>query len=498
MADKPREIAAIFLVACWGGSLYHYLTGRLPTDWSIRWLPGVVCIASWLVIGGCASTVSWKQTQFPVSIEGQKACFSKANPLPVMVELLDDPVEKPHSFQVKGRILKTTQPEWIGKVLLFYFPLSGEAGCRQMGDYVYLSVVPRMLTPAKPGSSFDYAQWLRRHGVCGTAYAGNSWRWVGSASGWNGKRWASHIRKQSIRMLDESGLEANRLALVAAMSLGDRRKLDVQAQKEFAITGTSHILAVSGYHVAVLYALLQGLFFFLRYSSVGRSIQPWLMILCLWIYAFLTGLTPSVNRATVMFTVAILGKGLRRSTQSVNLVFFSAFLLLLMNPLMIYDLGFQLSYVAVAGIIGLYPEWKAIWHPAHLWVKKSWEMICLSVTAQLVTAPITLHTFGQFPTYFLVGNLLLVPLSGFLIYLSAAFFLACPFKDIASFIAIVLDRFAGGFLEIVHQLSALPFALTENIHWNSWLVFFSYLFLVAFTLLVRKIRSADSKRFFLK
>jgi len=199
--------------------------------------------------------------------------------------------------------------------------------------------------------------------------------------------------------------EFNYKRFLAAKGIHFRQFLGKKVKQAYSATGTQHILAVSGLHVGIIYSiLLLPLTFFKQEGHALRKSYLFLVLGLIWIYALMTGFSPSVVRAVVMFSLVTLGQMRKRKPSIWNILAFSALLLLVLDPDIQTDLGFQLSYLAVAGIVGLQPILLRMWAPSNRVLDYFWQMATVTLAAQLITSPLTLHYFHTFPTYFLVAN----------------------------------------------------------------------------------------------
>ncbi|TVQ76014.1 MAG: ComEC/Rec2 family competence protein [Flavobacteriales bacterium] len=197
--------------------------------------------------------------------------------------------------------------------------------------------------------------------------------------------------------------------IMYALVLGDRSDLDPQLRQQYANAGVVHILAVSGLHVGVLYLLISLIFQKLLSGRAWRF-QAFITLAVLWSYALMTGLSPSVWRAATMFSLLSVGVQLGRITNIYSTLAASAFILLILDASLLFSPGFQLSYAAVFGIVRYQPIIAEWWEPKTKWINYAWQIASVSLAAQIVTMPFTLVYFGQFPTYFLLANLLILPL----------------------------------------------------------------------------------------
>ena len=217
------------------------------------------------------------------------------------------------------------------------------------------------------------------------------------------------LKARAIQKLEKSPLSSESKALILAMLFGERNAISREKIAAFGDAGILHILAISGLHIGLLLLVLQ--FIFSPFKRFGKyALLYHLLVLgSLWVYAFVVGASPSVIRAASMFSVFVIGGISKRKLPSFYWLLLSYFGLLLWNPLFLKQVGFQLSYFAVAGILILYPKLKSIWHPRNLILQKFWELSCISLSAQMAVAPLGLYYFGQFSGLFLLSNWIVLP-----------------------------------------------------------------------------------------
>lgn len=312
------------------------------------------------------------------------------------------------------------------------------------------------------GKNLGYLDYLRRKGInC----AGSAWEievvGMEQSLGW----YLDQSRAWFVRRLDKSVEDAQISSLAAAMLLGDKRNLDNELKEHFASAGISHLLAVSGLHVGLIYILLNFLLSFIPPGKHTSKIKGGLCLLILIAYALLTGAGPAVNRAVLMLGFVLVGRIWFQRIKIMNIVALAALLLLIVNPKMLFEVGFQLSFSAVAGIILLTPPISNFFRSRIPKLpRKVSEALAVSISAQLATAPLVIVYFGQFPTYFLISNLVLLPLATIAVWAGfiGLIFGFVPFlSDLALFIM-------EGLLQIIAFLSRLiaelPGALV--VHWN--------------------------------
>ena len=381
------------------------------------------------------------------------------------------PEEKARSWRMEAALMQVHTDTWRrvnGKIVL-YFAKEDYPTPFQYGDVVVVQGSPQV--PEEPGNpgEFDYREFLalkniyhqdflRKGDAVKVAHDPPYWF---MAIAFQGRQWAEETLHRFV--------EGNRQQRIAsALVLGITDGLDPDLLGAYAATGSMHILAVSGLHISILYFLL--LWILSPLNRFGKA--PWLVAVAalaiLWLYAFVTGLSPSVLRAVGMFSFFALAKPWARSTNTYNTLAASAFCLMLYDPFLIRSVGFQLSYLAVLGIVFLYPRIVVLWEPPYRFLAEVWKLAAVSVAAQIATFPLGLLYFHQFPNYFLLSNLFVVPLS-FVILILGLLLLAVSFIPMlgvaAGYCLGLIIRLQN---TIVFALEDLPFSLIDNVHISAW------------------------------
>jgi competence protein ComEC len=262
-------------------------------------------------------------------------------------------------------------------------------------------------------------------------------------------------------MYRERGITGERLALVAAITLGQKNMLDADQKSYFVKAGVMHIMAVSGLHTVILSLFVFHVLFFLKKRF--NIIRILLTIIILWAFAFVTGLTPSVLRATLMFSFLHAGNLLKRPVNGINSVLASGFILIVIRPSVIFDAGFLLSYSAVIYIIAFYRELYQKMEFKNFISDKIWQSAVVTIVAQAGTLPLTITLFNRFPTYFILTNIIIVPLSSVLVIIGCLVPILYPLKFLSRFLAMVLNSLTGLTELLTRKASSLPWASIENI-----------------------------------
>jgi competence protein ComEC len=294
-------------------------------------------------------------------------------------------------------------------------------------NYGEVLMVPANYTavaaPQNPGE-FDYRNWLATQQVYHQLYlpAAKVYR-LQQHAGQPLLAYAIAFRKKQVAFFKKTLHKPEAFALASTLILGYRSDLSKETLATYSQTGTIHALSVSGMHVGIIYLVLQALLQWMD-AKRGLKIAKSLLIICLiWYYALLTGLSPSVLRSAGMLSVYILGKTLNRRDNSYNTMAFTALMLLLYQPLLLFDLGFQLSFLSVFGLIYLQPLIYQLFELNSRWADQLWKYTALSLAAQLATFPISVYHFHQFPLLFLFSNLFIVLPVSFIMYIGLAMLL---------------------------------------------------------------------------
>lgn len=368
---------------------------------------------------------------------------------------------------------------------------------RTIGLGTGLTVQSRMqpLHTYHPGHS-DYARWLRVHGFRATTFiyysdwqtASVSMKPMTTLS--RMRLYAMEQRQKLVRTLRLSQEEDQQSAIIAAMVLGDKHAITPATKDAYSVSGASHILALSGLHLSIIYTVLLFLF--------GRGIKRrWLsqavILLTIWGYVFLVGLGSSVVRSAVMLTVYSLCIVSGRNKASVNALSLAAVCLLLANPLCLWDIGFELSFMAVLGILVFFKHLYRLLVRQHADVQRKkkganrvgqyvsrglkaiWAMACVSVAAQISTAPLVAYYFGRFSCYFLLTNFLVIPCATVIIYLSLAIFLTTALPPLNALLLSLIGYVSTFMNKAVGLIASLPHASIENIHTTAFEIVCLYL-----------------------
>ncbi len=412
-------ILIIFLLLMLSGSMFI-------RSFYFRWVHGAAALILSFFLGMTLVQVTFDN----IRKSGIKQYESKQKWL---VETLESPVEKENSYKVLVKVLMGDSGMITPERAVLY--LEKDSSLVKSLNYGNRLVIwAQWQRPQKPTNpeQFNYRQFLERNGILHQAYV--KAEFVQLLEGYQKKDlrgFVFNLRKKLLENLKEYGFRGAEYSIAAAILLGQDNTMDPRLRSDFAAVGAMHILCVSGLHVGVIFLILEQLLRFLNRRKRGPFIKAVLIIIMIWFYAALTGLEPSVLRASTMVSFVVIGKTIRRPTSVYNSLAASAFVLLIIDPLIISQIGFQLSYLAVLSIVAFQPLLYRMWLPRNTIVDKLWAITTVSVAAQLGTFPLAIHYFHIFPLYFLITNLIVIPLSSFIIYAGLLFFFTAFFHPAA-------------------------------------------------------------------
>lgn len=293
-------------------------------------------------------------------------------------------------------------------------------------------------------------------------------------------------REAFSRIIDQHLKPGNENAVAKGLILGDRSSIDSEISRKFGNTGAMHVLAVSGLHVAILVQILTFvLAFFKKWISKKQALSYALIIV--WIYAALTGFSPSVARSALMFTLLAGSTLFEKNYVPLNSLAFSAILLLFWNPHYLYDIGFQLSYLAMTGIFLFYQPMSILFYTKWKWIQKAWEGTMVGIAAQIMTLPLTLYYFHQFPNYFVLTNLGLMIFSFLVLALGIALFIVSRIPIIVNLTVLLLSFSLTAMLWIIDFVDGIPGSVSMAFVLYKWQVVILFVLIIAaFIALKRK------------
>lgn len=426
---------------------------------SLRWCFGLA-VSILCFIGGWLG-ITWQLQHAVYSFPEEETVYR--------VLITDAPQAKEHTYLCQTLLKErrdTAGTYPIERTAILYLQQDSAVTRLKSGDELLISA--RISPPLNNRNfdEFDYARFLMRKGISGTGYvASGKWTKQDGMNNLDLKSIASSCRRKMISLYQKLGFSGDELAVLSALTIGDKTELSDSVRESYSVAGASHILALSGLHIGLLYTLL---FFILkpiaRRGNIGRVIRSVLLLLILlWAFAFFTGLSPSVVRSVSMFSILAMADMVGRQPLSLNTLAAAAWLMLFCNPAWLFDVGFQLSFLAVASILLIQ---KPIYHLITVKGrigKYIWGLISVSVAAQIGTAPLVMFYFSRFSVHFLLTNLVVIPFITIILYAAVIMLLLTPLSWLQIVVAEGVKKLLEGLNFFVRWVEQLPYASIDGI-----------------------------------
>lgn len=365
-------------------------------------------------------------------------------------------VLKPNDFSVRyiAETQAITNKNSSGQVLLTITKDSSDIHLNIDDEIIVFEHIKEINAPLNP-HQFNYKKYLSDLGVLGQIQLKAEDFIVKDKPTTTIYGFAANFREKIISSLKTENFGTEELSIMQALLLGQRNDISEETYDSYKDAGAVHILAVSGLHVGILLLILQFLLYPLERLKNGRKLKLVLVVALLWAFAFIAGLSASVVRAVTMFSFLAYAMYLNRPANKFNILSLSLFFILLLKPTYIFQVGFQMSYAAVFAILWIYPILQRFWFPKTVLVRKIWQLMSVSIAAQLGVLPISLFYFHQFPSLFFISNLVIVPCLG--IILGGGLLII-----FLSLLNILPDFFAAIYNEIMRIMNAVVYWVAQQ------------------------------------
>jgi competence protein ComEC len=375
-------------------------------------------------------------------------------------------------------ILKVDEQSVSGKLLLnvqkdsLSIPLNVDAVLFSTNS------LEKVNTPLNP-YQFDYRNYLKKLYIDHQIFATNNSLLKINSESQTILGYAAKIRSTIDERLKNYNFKPDELAIIDALLLGQRKDISQDTYNSYVNAGAIHILAVSGLHVGIILLLLNRVFTPVERLKYGKIIKTIIVVLILWSFAVIAGLSPSVMRAVGMFTVVAIGMNLNRPANIYNSLAISMLFLLLFKPLYLFDVGFQMSYTAVIAIASIKPLLASLWFPKLKLVNYFWQLMCVTTAAQIGVVPISLFYFHQFPGLFFLSNLVILPFLGFILGFGIIVILLAVLNILPSFIAEALGFCIGTMNDFISWVSHQERFVFTDISFSPVFLVVSYLVIIS-------------------
>ena len=436
--------------------------------YSRRWIFGVVLFFFCFVLGFMRMNCQMQAVEFAFGSEETT----------YRMFLVEEPQIKERNVFCRvlltERIDSSYRKTTLNHKAIVYLSRDSLSECLGCGDE--LIAYTGFSTPANNGNpdEFDYVRYLTRNAGTGTAYiSAGHWRIIGHDASRSLWQIALDYREKVVELYHRLGFQGDNLAVLSALTVGDKENLSEDMRETYSIAGASHVLALSGLHIGLLSTLFLFFFSFLwKRWSAFKPLGFFLVILFLWAFAFLTGLSSSVVRSVIMFSLLVVSRLQSEKLLSLNTLAATAFLMLLYNPLWLFDVGFQLSFVAVVSILLIQPKLYSLLSVRRCIPRYVWGLLTVSVAAQIGTAPLVIFYFSRFSTHFLLTNLWVIPMVTLILYSAVLMLVLTPFSFLQSGCALGVDALLSAQNKVLCWIEELPMSSIDRLWIDHWETFF--------------------------
>lgn len=385
----------------------------------------------------------------------------------LVVTVQEPPEEKTKSFKAEASVDFVLFPDSTLKTsgtIILYFKKDSAVPTLKYGSRLLISKPLQEIKNSGNPGGFDFKRYCLFQAITHQVYLKDKeWIILPDENQKPFRQFLFSTRKKVLQILQENISGEKERGLAEALLIGYKNDLDKTLVQSYSNTGVVHVIAISGLHLGLIYWLLHGLTLFLKNRKRLHWLQPVLIITGLWLFSLLAGAQPSVIRSAVMFSCLVLGESLTKKTSLLNTLALSALLLLGYNPFWLWDVGFQLSYAAVLSIVLFMKPLYNWFYFKNKFIDFFWKLNAVTLAAQVLTLPVSIYHFHQFPNYFLLTNILAVPLSSLIllgeILLCAVFFIS----PLAALIGNLLSGLIWLMNSYVEQIERLPFSLWDGL-----------------------------------
>ena len=448
---------------------------KFVKNFKFRWVYGIIFNITFILFG--IYSVDINNTTVP-EIDSQ-------NKINYIATIIEAPKETAKSIKTILEIESEKDSlNWkaVNTKAIVYLQKDSASRSLVYGDKIIFNTYLNEVKNSGNPHEFDYKKYLSNKGIHFQAYQKTgSWQKIDENNGNLLKLHANKVRTKLLNIYKSYGFEDQEFAVLSALTLGYKNDLDEETKNAYSSSGAMHILAVSGLHVGIIYLILNFILSFLNKKRFLKIIKAVIIIISLWIFAYIAGLSPSVRRSALMFSLIVFGTVLQRTSSIYNSIAVSAFVILLINPYDIMSVGFQLSYSAVLAIIFFQPKIYKLFVSKFWLVDKLWALLTVSIAAQLGTIPLSLFYFHQFPNLFFITNIIVIPLASIILYLASILLAISWFAVIAKIFAFILKYTVATLNFSTNFIENIPYSTTTGIYITSLQMFLMYIFILSFS-----------------
>ena len=392
----------------------------------------------------------------------------------------------PFSNRYVGDIKSLENKSTSGKILLSFASDSSAQKLHVDDEITIFEKLEDIYPPLNP-HQFDYKGYLKDLGISHQFRLRKGDYFVNKNPSRTLFGMAASLRNTIIDKLKRASFGAEELSIIQALLLGQRDDISTETYNNYKNAGAVHILAVSGLHIGILLLILEFLLRPLQRLPKGRTLKLAVIVALLWGFALLAGLSASVVRAVTMFSFVAYALYLNRPSNTFNILALSMFfILLVIDPNLLFQVGFQMSYAAVFAIVWVYPLLQKLWFPKNRIVRYFWQLLSVSIAAQLGVLPISLYYFHQFPGLFFISNLFIIPVLGLILGMGILIIILALLNQLHDFLAFIYDTIIGWMNSLISWVAAQEAFIFRNISFDLVQLVLTYGIFIAFMLLCTK------------
>lgn len=404
-----------------------------------------------------------------------------------VVRLLHDPVEKEKTWKLEVDVTHVVDEKKVDAATgnAFVYVSKYDAPALKEGDILVVPAKWQRITNRGNPYEFDYTTYCARNNIYYQQFVSAGDISIYKYADEYSLSWIRRIHHWCIRQLEWYITDRATLGLLKAMLFNDREMLDGELADAYAQTGIVHIIAISGGHITIFFVLVAFLLGWIRHKKY-KWIKYIAAIPLIWLYVVVAGAPPSAVRAATMFSILGIGFALQKTPNGINQLLAAAFLLLIANPMWLYDIGFQLSFVAVLSIMLFYRPVYKWWSPVNKIARAIWSAIAVSIAAEILAAPLVIYYFHLFPLQFIIANVLAYIFMGVILVLGMSLIMVSSVYPAAHFIAEVTTVFANWFNKLVYALQHLNFELLHRLTLNEPQLVLVYIVIASIAIFILK------------
>ena len=356
----------------------------------------------------------------------------------------------------------------------------------EIGNILQIKTTLQKNSPPNNPDQFDYSKYLENKQIFAQLYADTDEIRINTEMEKNIWYYTSKLRSKIIRNLEKSDFHKTELNVAIALILGQQQDISPEIIRDYQYAGAVHILSVSGLHIGFILLFVTFILKPLPNTKRGSLFKLIIILSSLFLFGIIAGLAPSVVRSVTMFSFVAIGNHLRRSVNIYHTLVVSILIILLFEPSFLFDVGFQLSYIALFFIIWLQPLLASVWLPKNKITKYIWDILTVSFAAQIGTLPLSIYYFHQFPGLFFVTNLVIIPLLSIIMVLGVVVMVLAAFGYVPFVFAKPLEWSIYYLNKIINSIASLEQFIIHNISFNYSLLISSYLLIIAAVIWFKK------------